>query len=1136
MYNFYTKNCLHSPFRGRGRKILLIMKLTTLILITVILHVSATTLAQKVTLNEKNARLVDVFNEINAQTGYDFVFTTTIVKDAKPVTINVKNEELNDALTQIFQGQDLDFSLDNKIVVIKAKETSLLDKLKTALNLPVTISGKVVDELGKPMVGVDITQKGTSNVVRTDDKGKFSITVPDEKAVLVFSYVGFQPQEIQAKDFSPNGVITMKAAENNLREVVISKGYYDEKAALTTGDVSVVSSKTIEQQPVSNPLAALEGRVPGLLITQQNGQPGGAFNVQIQGQNFINNNNVYIPNFNSSTNPNLPFIVIDGVPYSNQFDLSTGNSPILNSSLQGGNPLNFIDPYDIENIEVLKDADATAIYGSRAANGAILITTKKGKAGTMRVDLNLLSGFQAPGRTLQVLNTQQYLEMRHEAFANDGVTPTTGNAPDLTFWDTTRNTNWSKVLTQNKAPYTNSELSISGGTVNTQYLIGAGFNDQHSTFPTQIPGDGADKKGSLHFSINTRSNDQKFKISLTGSYVSDKNTVQSVDLSPDYLNLPPDAPALFNPNGSLNWMPLNPGQAGTWNNPYSHLYDKYQQNTANLVGNANLSYAILPNWEISANFGYTNMHSYGLQAFPTTSFDPGDNVTSGNSNFSTINSSSWIIEPQTDYHIKIAGGTLSALLGLTAQESNSNTQIQNAYNFISDALLEDPQAAGPGQLYNSTSITEDKQEGLYARLNYDWEDKYIVNVTARRDGSSKFGPGKQFGDFGAAGAAWIFSKEKWVSDNLPWLSFGKLRASYGITGSDGISDYQFISTYAPGLFPYGGTAVLNPTGLSNPNLQWEVTKKLEGGIDLGFFKDRIDVQLTWFRNRSDNQLVSTPLSLVTGFPSVVANLPALVQNTGEELEIHTVNIKSSKFTWSSSFNLTAAANKLLAFPGLASSPYADYLEIGQPLNIVKVFNMIGVNPQTGVYEFEGSNGQATYNPNSQTDMTRIVNLNPKFYGGFDNTFSYQGFSVDFLFQFVRQTGKSLIGSYDPLPGTKNNNVPVSYFLNAWQQPGDHAEYEKFTENYGSPAAQANRYVQNSDFAYGDASFIRLKNLAISWALPKTWLKPVKLQNCSVFVQVQNLLTFTGYNGIDPESQGEYTGPYKVFTFGIKASL
>ncbi|MDR6941358.1 SusC/RagA family TonB-linked outer membrane protein [Mucilaginibacter pocheonensis] len=1108
-------------------KYLVVMKLIVLLITIACLQVSARTLAQNISLSEKNVPLTDVFNSIKKQSNYKFFWTGSDLSGFT-VSVAVKNANIKDVMDKVLTGLPLTYSITENTIVIQKKETSFLDNLKTKTNLAGPgVNGIVKDETGKIMPGVTVKVKGTEQAATaTNNDGIFQITVPNDEAVIVFSYIGYETQELRFKDIIQGAVITMKASETNLHEVVVSKGYYNERQALLTGNVSKISAKAIEQQPVANPLAALEGQVPGLFITQSTGNPGGGFKIQIRGQSSL-------------INGTDPFIVIDGVPYNSKitgYDGPNSQGTLSGSNLAGGSPLNFINPYDIESIEILKDADATSIYGSRAANGAMLITTKKGKAGATRVSFNVNSGLTTPSRDITLMNTQQYLQVRHEAFKNDGITTIPANAYDLRLWDTTRYTNWSKVFLQNRAVYTDANASISGGNTNTQYLVGAGYNRQTTGTPELVPNAGADQKGSVHFNLNTQTPDQKFKLSLTAGYISDLNTVNGqTDLSFYRFTTAPDAPPLYNPDGSLNWMPPVQGARGSWTNPLAGQYGKYKSNTSNLTSSATISYTLMPGLDVKANLGYTNMQLDEVSTLPTTINDPGRNITTGTSYFGETNTHTWIVEPQANYTRKIGKGILSALVGASFNEQNASNQKLAGAGFINDGLLENIQSAGSitPQSYSS----QYKYNALRARLNYTYEDKYILNLTANRDGSSRFGPGKQFGNFWSAGGAWIFSEEKFIKNNLSFLSFGKLRGSYGTTGNDQITDYRFLDLYnsIPSYTATSPSSGLRPQNLFNPDLAWEIDKKLEGGIELGFLNDRISFSASIFRNRSGNQLVTSPVSAVTGFKSIPANLPAVVQNTGQEFELRTMNIKTRDFSWSTSANLTIPKNKLLSFPGLAQSVYASKYVVGQPITILKVYHELGVNPQTGIYEFQAANGTVTSTPNSTTDMNAIVNTAPKFYGGFSNTFSYKGFSLDIMFQFVKQTGPNFFNAFNNNLGAQNVNFPISFYNDHWEQPGDVAKYQMSTQKSGAVSTAASN-ARSSDFAYSDASYIRLKNLALSWQIPGTWKERLHLQSCRIFLNAQNVLTITNYNGIDPETQGLGSPPKKVWVTGIQMTF
>jgi hypothetical protein len=356
-----------------------------------------------------------------------------------------------------------------------------------------------------------------------------------------------------------------------------------------------------------------------------------------------------------------------------------------------------------------------------------------------------------------------------------------------------------------------------------------------------------------------------------------------------------------------------------------------------------------------------------------------------------------------------------------------------------------------------------------------------------------------------------------------------------VTGNDQIGDYQFLNLYNSAQFPYEGTQALYPANLYNPDLAWEQNRKLEGGLELGLFKDRILGGVSYYVNRSSNQLVTAPVSAVTGFTGIEENLPALVQNTGLEISVVTVNVKSKSFSWSSNFVWTVPRNKLLAFPGLANSEYNSTYEIGQPLNIRRLFHMAGVNDATGIYQFSAGKGGVTYNPQYPQDLTATVNMNPRNYGGLGNVVHYKQFTLDFFFQFVQQKGMTFL--YGPLPGGFGHQQPVTV-LSRWQKPGDVTGIQQFSENYGGQAFT--EWINAKDYSdqmYGNASYVRLRNLSFSYTFSDRALNRMHLAGLSIYVRGQNLLTFTKYIGYDPENQSSSTlPPLRVLTAGIKITL
>jgi TonB-linked SusC/RagA family outer membrane protein len=1043
------------------------------------------------------------------------------------VTCDWKDLPLASALENLFAAQPLSYEIQgNTIVVSRAERTPAPSASAWALNGNNDIHGRVTDSLGNPLAGASVTVKGSKRGTSTDARGEFELKNVGEGAVLVISYTGYNSREIRLADNSglqPEGLkITLIHSGSSLDQVQII-AYGTTTPRLSTGDVSMVTAADIEKQPVTNALLALEGRMPGLFITQSTGLPGTGVSVLIQGQNSI-------------ANGNDPFYVIDGVPYSSEllsnFGSILGSSGINNQS--NGNPLSYLTPGDIESISVLKDADATAIYGSRAANGAILITTKKGKSGQTKVDINLQNGWGQVTRKIDLLGTNQYLQMRHEAISNDGLSTQPTDYDINGTWDTTRYTDWQKSLIGGTAQYTNLNATVSGGSANTQYLVGATYNRETTVFPDAF----ADQKGSFHFNINSVSPNQKFRLQLTGNYLVGNNELPSGDLTGYALTLAPDAPSLYNKDGSLNWMPTSSGTS-TWNNPVALLYNHYSNKANNLVSNMVLSYQLLPGLEIKSSFGYTNLQTNEIVTNPLSAVAPENRPFAYRySDFGNNNINSWIAEPQATYKLFIGRGKLDALVGTTFQQTSSNGYSLLGLGFNNDQVMADINSAATIIPAGSVASTY-RYNALFGRLGYDWEDKYLVNLTLRKDGSSRFGSANQFHDFEAMGLGWVFSKEALIQKNFGIVSFGKLRVSYGTTGNDQIGDYKYLSLYTPTGYqvPYQGVTTLSPNGLSNPYLQWEETKKLDFGLDIGIWKDRVLLSANYFQNRSSNQLLPYSLPLLTGFNQITENFPATVQNTGWELSLKTTNVKTKAFYWTTSINVTLPQNRLIAFPNLATSSYANSLVVGKPITIVKAFHYLGVSDTTGIYQF-GSKGGPTSNPIYGTDNTVIINTSPSYYGGFQNNFGYKGFELDILFQFVKQRAQNYyfgdIPGYFSGPGDAGNQPQT--VLNRWQKPGDMKPIQQYNSDFTlyTPFSDAAYY---SDAAWADASYIRLKNMSLSWQIPVGWSNKMHIKYWKLYALGQNLLTFSHYKGLDPETKSSTTlPPLKVITLGLQVSL
>jgi len=1098
------------------------MRLTTVILIASLLQVSAAGFAQKITLSQRNTSLEAVLKEIRKQSGYDYYYDSKIISEDQKVNVFVKDATIDQTLKELFTGLPLVYEIEGKMISIKKKEPSFLENVVNTF-VDINVSGRVVDADGRGLPGASVSVKGKGKEVSTGANGSFYLKGVDEDAVLVISFIGYVPKEVTA--VKELGDVVLELSNSKLDEVqVIAYGTTTQR--LSTGNVTTIKADVIEKQPVNNPLLALQGRVPGLFIEQATGFAGTGIKVRIQGQNSI-------------INGNDPLYVIDGIPFTSQ--LLQGTNPIVGYTENNpGNPLNFINPADIESIDVLKDADATSIYGSRAANGAILITTKKGKSGDITINANLQDGWGRVARKLDLMDAHQYLEMRKEALTNDGATeyaPGPYGDNDLNGnWDNTRSTDWQKELIGGVAKYTDLQASISGGSNNVSFLAGAGYHKEGNV----MPGKFTDTKGSIHFSINGSSLNQKFKIQLSGSYLQDKNLLPNEDLTSVAMTLAPVAPKLLNENGNLNWQPDNDGNTTFFSNPMGIIFEKNLNKTSNLIGNSTLSYQVIPELDIRSSFGYTNLQSNTLSNYGSGFYWPESlpylirATTFGNSNVS-----SWLVEPQLNFHHPIWKGNLEVLIGGTIQREGRNASSINASGFATDQVMEDIMSA-TSLLSNYSVNSTYRYNALFGRINYNLFDKYIVNVTARRDGSSRFGKENLFHNFGAIGVAWIFSEEKFVKDRFGFISFGKIRGSYGTTGNDKILDYQFLSLYNPiGVSkPYQGAIGYQPAGLTNPYLQWEESKKIQFGLDLGFFKDRLLLNVNYSQNRSSNQLLNLGLPIVTGFYGIAANFEAKVENSGWEFTLSSTNLVDKDFKWISSINLTIPKNRLLAYPDYKESPASLYV-IGQSLNIQRKFHLTGLEPTTGLYQFSDHNGNLTSSPVYDLDNSVTFTTDPRFYGGLQNTLTYKNFQLDLLFQFTKQIAQNnSLGASSSPPGAYNSGFgnQLVLILNRWQKPGDIATIQKYNADYNLYGSYYNAYF-NSDANWGDASYIRLKNLSFSWQIPQKWKSATHLRNCKLYAQGQNLLTITNYLGLDPESKNSLRlPPLRVITIGVQIGL
>jgi len=1074
-------------------KLLLIMRLTLILTLALCFRASAGTFAQTVTIASKRLTLDKVFREIEAQTGYSVLWNANLFDRNYTVDVNVRDAAVERVLDLCLRGLELGYRIQDK--------TILIEKVKRTAVAPVpppeiTVSGIVLDAgSGRPLIGASVKVKGASKGTTTDASGRFLLHDIDENATLLVSFVGYQDREYPVKG-NHELMIMIVEKPSALTDMVII-GYGTTSRERSTGSVTTVSSETIHDQPVSNPLSALEGQVPGLNVVTTSGRPGANISVQMRGINSIA----------AGTDP---LYIVDGVPYNstplNQFDY-LGDPPVGDQS-----PLNSIDPSSIESITILKDADATAIYGSRGANGVVLVTTKRGKytGGNVLASADVYQGWGTLGHRMKMLNTAQYLALRKQAFINDGLdyTDPSQSPPDLTVFSQTQNTDWQKVLLGSTAHTTNASVRVESGSDLSKFTLGLTYRRESTIYP----GSAADQRIAGVMTYDYTSPNRKFGVQATNNFSYDKNDLISGDPANNIVSVPNMVP--YTATGALNWAGF-----GDLTNPLAVMKEPFNNTTSNLISNAVVHYQVLSNLDFKVSLGYNQSTMNQVNTFPTASSAPSPYYTPS-ANFGRTNLSSWVVEPQINYHVKIGEGTLSALGGSTLQRRVTDGDYIYGYNYNGDLLLNSPAAAG--NTYMTYNYADYRYGSFFGRLNYNWADKYILSVNGRRDGSSRFGPDRRWGNFGSVAAAWIFSKESWMQGAEKWLNFGKLRISYGTVGNDQIGDYGYTGNYAtPYAAPFQGISGLVPQNLQNNRYSWESDQKLNLGLDLGFANSRVNVTADYYRNRTGNQLVGYGLPAITGFTTVEYNLPAVIDNNGLELDISSVNVKTKNFTWKTSLNVTVPKNKLAKFPNLAGSSYAYAYRIGQ-----------SVHSQIG-YKFLhlDSTGNPVYlqDKTGANEETVVGNTDPKFFGGITNTFTYRNWSLRFFIQVDKKDGYNYFATtFSPIGSEQNFDVLA---LNAWTPSNRNTTIPKATTSsftwYNYSTSSVN---------FGDASFVRLKSVYLSYDLPASALSKIGAKKVTFYAQAYNLITISGYRGLDPETGGLFTPLVRTITGGLRVSF
>ncbi|WP_026631422.1 SusC/RagA family TonB-linked outer membrane protein [Dyadobacter alkalitolerans] len=969
-----------------------------------------------------------------------------------------------------------------------------------------------------PLPGVSVVIKGTQRGTTTGADGTFQIEVPSQETVLVFSFVGYQSVEETVGSRTEISV-KLNSESKSLEEMVVV-GYGSQSKRAVTGAVISINYDKFKDRSFSNVTQSLAGTLPGVNISQSQGAPGASPVIKIRGVSSIT----------AGTNP---LIVVDGVPLEN-FNL------------------NLINPQDIESIEVLKDASSAAIYGSRGSSGVILVTTKMGKPGKVSVSANVEYGSQKVVRRVKMMDAQQYIETYKDAKNNawtaqggkasdpNSVRPATLKIPE----DFTNNpeqfgkgTNWQDVMFRT-APSYNAQVTISGGTEKTQYMFSAAYLDQTAVLDANYY-----KRLSVRSNVKTQINKRLsvgLNLGITSIFDRTEGTQGKSDVISLGLQSNPHFP-VYNENGNLGFRDPNSawfrftsfGDMNLWH-PYSltREVDKSRK-SFNTLATGFLEYEIVDNLRfrtsLSGNlynsrnaFYWNDKQKYGYSAVLAAQGNAGDAYMFN-----------WLSENTLTYEKKIGEHALTGLLGYTSQKQRDETMYVAANNFPND--LVHTLNAGTVTAGNTTA-SEWSLLSYLARVQYNFKNKYFLTGAIRRDGMSRFGEDNKWGYFPSVSAGWLISDERFLS-GVNAINSLKLRASYGVTGNNQIPNYGSISLLASAPYVNGTTIAngLKVSNLANSGLRWEKTNQFNVGVDLAIFNNRVNLSAEYYNSITRDMLLFVPVPDITGFSSQLTNIGKM-RNRGVELNISTKNLAGA-VTWTTDFNVSRNRNKVLQLgPGNAPIQYVDNVvtvrtEVGQPVSNFYGYVFDGVFNNQG--EIDAYPHHASTTPGdprvrdvngdgkiSDADRTILGNYQPDFTAGITNTLGYKGFELSFLFQGsfggeIANNNVRYLGTWD------NGRNFFESMYNYWRseaQPGDGKHFKPSVNYLGLQKQFSSYWVE-------DASFVRLRNVRVSYSLPAKWTNKLKIGSARVYVNAENVHLFSKYTGYDPENTTYGTTSY-----------
>lgn len=933
------------------------------------------------------------------------------------------------------------------------------------------VRGKVTNpEDGIGLPGVSVFVKGTSNGTVTDKDGLYQIEVTQQDKALVFSFIGYVTQEAAIENQESVNV-TLQADTKQLSEVVIT-GYTTVDKRLLNESVSVVKSDAIKDLPVSTIDGILQGQASGVQVLQNSGTPGGAMSVRIRGTTSING-------------AGQPLYVIDGIPVTSDDYAQVGYEG------QGISALSDLNPNEVESFSILKDAAAVAIYGARASNGVILINTKRGRKGNSVISFNTYYGVQQVWRTLDMLNTREWMEYRNDLTNSVVFTEDDMNNPDIP------NTDWQDVIFRS-APIANYDLSVTGGDDKTKFFTsGSYFKQDGILIGTSFMR--ANGRVNLDHQVNSKLN---IGTSIGLTYSKSNRVEGDASLHgplPNGISTPSIYPVYdYDAEGNKSY-----NQDGPYSNPVSIANEAINENfTYRTIANIFGGYEIIPGLTVTSKWGvdFYNLREHAFeyntvqgQKYNGLGFETYTNV------LNLVSNNIIKYEKSIDKH------NVDFLFGYSFEKR----QIRDIYIRGQDYASPDLQYLSSASTFVDpyASASDKGLQSFFGKANYNFDNKYLIGLSGRLDASSNFGPNNKSGFFPAASAAWRISEESFIQDNVEKISQLKLRASYGLLGNDAIGAFQYASFYGTGS--YLGQPTVYPSNMGNPDLKWESTAQFDVGIDLGLFEDKITLTADFYSKKTKDLLQNRPIPTSSGFGSIAENIGEM-ENKGIEVTIG-AGYNLGPVKWTSNFNISANRNKVTKlYGGQAIDDIGrggNRVMEGQPIGIFYSYKSLGVDPSTGdmVYADKNSDGEIT------TDDRMVVgNPHPDFIGGFTNTFSYSGFDLSVFLQF--SYGNDVFhGSRLYLESLQGGDNQTTDVLRRWQQPGDITDIPRATLE---PVAADNKRVSSRFIE--DGSYLRIKNVTLGYTFNKELMQRIHVSSLRLYVSAQNLFTFTNYSGLDPE--------------------